>query len=178
MGNISTAGRWHMSHVTLSYLRGVAETLPWAGERRASRVEPWLPSWEGSRPVAPSAEAEEANPEGLPSVWSALSSYESIRALGISDIKNWKDPCQRELYDVLAKLAQERTRVGDGLYKFYLPNCHKNGLYHSKQCMVSLHGETGVCWCVYPWNGQRIVGSKEVIGDPNCDQYFPKADAA
>lgn len=48
------------------------------------------PSGEGSRPGAPPAEAEEANPEGLPSVWSALSSYESIRALGIPDIKNWK----------------------------------------------------------------------------------------
>lgn len=23
--------------------------------------------------------------------------------------------------------------MGDGLYKFYLPNCHRNGLYHSKQ---------------------------------------------
>lgn len=137
-----------------------------------------MPEAELTEPSAEAAEAEEENPEGLPSVWSALSSYESIQALGISDIKNWKDPCQRELYDVLFKLAQEQTKVGDGLYKFYLPNCHKNGMYHSKQCMVSLHGETGVCWCVYPWNGQRIVGSKEVIGDPNCDQYFPKAGAA
>lgn len=46
------------------------------------------------------------------------------------------------------------------------------------QCMVSLHGEIGLCWCVYPWNGQKIVGSTEVFGDPNCDQYFPKADAS
>ncbi|XP_016053786.1 PREDICTED: insulin-like growth factor-binding protein 1 [Miniopterus natalensis] len=120
-------------------------------------------------------DAEEESTEQLPPLWSALSNYESIAALGISNIKNWKDPCQRELYDVLNKLAQEQqAAAGDRLHKFYLPNCHKNGMYHSKQCETSLTGEIGFCWCVYPWNGQRIPGSVEVQGDPNCHQYFQR----
>lgn len=44
-----------------------------------------------------------------------------------------QDPCRRELYNVLTKVVQEKTQAADGLYKFYMPNCHSNGMYHSKQ---------------------------------------------
>lgn len=38
---------------------------------------------------------------------------------------------------MLNKLAQEQqAAAGDRLHKFYLPNCHKNGMYHSKQVRV------------------------------------------
>ncbi|XP_020771086.1 insulin-like growth factor-binding protein 1 [Odocoileus virginianus] len=110
--------------------------------------------------------------EDLPILWNAISNYESLRALEISDIKKWKEPCQRELYKVLDRLAREQQKAGDKLYKFYLPNCNKNGFYHSKQCETSLEGEPGLCWCVYPWSGKRILGSVAIRGDPKCQQYF------
>ena len=42
----------------------------------------------------------------------------------------------------------------------------------SLQCETSLEGEPGLCWCVYPWSGKRILGSVAVRGDPQCQQYF------
>lgn len=110
--------------------------------------------------------------EDLPILWNAVSNYESMRAQEITGIKKRKEPCQRELYKVLDRLAKEQQKAGDELYKFYLPNCNKNGFYHSKQCETSLEGEAGLCWCVYPWNGKKIPGSLEIRGDPNCHQYF------
>lgn len=110
--------------------------------------------------------------EDLPILWNAISNYESLRALELSDVKKWKEPCQRELYKVLDRLAREQQKAGDKLYKFYLPNCNKNGFYHSKQCETSLEGEPGLCWCVYPWSGKRILGSVAIRGDPKCQQYF------
>eukprot|EP00069_Balaena_mysticetus_P011628 bmy_21272T0 len=71
--------------------------------------------------------------EDLPILWNAISNYESMKALETTDIKNRKEPCQRELYQVLDRLAREQQKSGDKLYKFYLPNCNKNGFYHSKQ---------------------------------------------
>ncbi|XP_054582545.1 insulin-like growth factor-binding protein 1 [Eptesicus fuscus] len=137
-----------------------------------------MPETTNAEPSAEATEAEEESPGEESPLWSSLGTFEKIQKVGTSNIKDSKEPCRRELYEVLSKVAQEKTQAADGLYKFYMPNCHRNGMYHSKQCMVSLHGEIGVCWCVYPWNGQKIVGSTEVFGDPNCDQYFPKADAA
>lgn len=34
---------------------------------------------------------------------------------------------------MLERLAREQQAAGDGPYRFYLPNCSKSGLYHSKQ---------------------------------------------
>jgi hypothetical protein len=34
---------------------------------------------------------------------------------------------------VLERLAAAQQKAGDEIYKFYLPNCNKNGFYHSKQ---------------------------------------------
>ncbi|KAM9651147.1 insulin-like growth factor-binding protein 1 [Trichechus inunguis] len=115
--------------------------------------------------MAPSGEAESI-------LWNAISTYQSIKSREITGIKKWKEPCQRELYKVLDRLAKAQQKAGEELYKFYLPNCNKNGFYHSKQCETSLEGEAGLCWCVYPWNGKKIPGVPEVRGDPHCRQYF------
>nr|KAF6418548.1 insulin like growth factor binding protein 1 [Rousettus aegyptiacus] len=111
--------------------------------------------------------------EDLPTLWKAVSSSQSIRALGATDIQKWKEPCRRELYEVLERLAkQQQGARGSRPHKFYLPNCHRSGFYHPKQCEASLDGEAGLCWCVYPWSGKRIPESAKVRGDPNCPQYF------
>ncbi|XP_036774760.1 insulin-like growth factor-binding protein 1 isoform X2 [Manis pentadactyla] len=123
-------------------------------------------------PDADAAPSAEDTGEDLPILWNAVSNYQSMKAREITGVKKRKEPCQRELYKVLDRLAKEQQKAGDELYKFYLPNCNKNGFYHSKQCETSLEGEAGLCWCVYPWNGKKIPGSLEIRGDPNCHQYF------
>uniref|UniRef100_G3U9C7 Insulin-like growth factor-binding protein 1 n=1 Tax=Loxodonta africana TaxID=9785 RepID=G3U9C7_LOXAF len=96
----------------------------------------------------------------------------------VSSVTGWSrkivqfEPCQRQLYKVLDRLAKAQQKAGEEIYKFYLPNCNKNGFYHSKQCETSLEGEPGLCWCVYPWSGKKIPGAPEVRGDPHCHQYF------
>ncbi|XP_045420930.1 insulin-like growth factor-binding protein 1 [Lemur catta] len=109
--------------------------------------------------------------EDRPILWNAISTYESMRARDVANIQKWKEPCQRELYKVLERLAKAQQKAEE-IYKFYLPNCNKNGFYHSRQCETSMDGEAGLCWCVYPWSGKKIPGSLEVRGDPNCHQYF------
>ncbi|NXP55690.1 IBP1 protein, partial [Heliornis fulica] len=106
--------------------------------------------------------------------WNAITAYENMKAKRISELKTWKEqgPCQRELYRALYKLVKAQQRNRGEIYKFYLPNCNKNGLYHSKQCETSLDGESAGCWCVYPKNGRRIPGSSEIKGDPECQQYL------
>ncbi|XP_010706518.1 insulin-like growth factor-binding protein 1 [Meleagris gallopavo] len=100
--------------------------------------------------------------------------YENMKAKRIFELKKWKEqgPCQKELYRALYKLAKVQQRSGGDIYKFYLPNCNKNGFYHSKQCETSLDGESAGCWCVYPKNGIKIPGSPEVKGDSDCQQYL------
>nr|XP_004652984.1 insulin-like growth factor-binding protein 1 [Jaculus jaculus] len=110
--------------------------------------------------------------EDRPILWNAISTYNSMRAREVADLKRWKEPCQRELYKVLERLAKAQQKAGDEIYKFYLPNCNKNGFYHSKQCETSLDGEAGLCWCVYPWSGKKIPGSPEIRGEPNCHRFF------
>ncbi|NWQ75148.1 IBP1 protein, partial [Columbina picui] len=106
--------------------------------------------------------------------WNAITAYENMKAKRISELKKWKEqgPCQKELYRALYKLAKAQQRSGGEIYKFYLPNCNKNGFYHSKQCETSLDGEPAGCWCVYPKNGRRIPASPEMEGDPECQQYL------
>ncbi|XP_009466406.1 PREDICTED: insulin-like growth factor-binding protein 1 [Nipponia nippon] len=106
--------------------------------------------------------------------WNAITAYENMKAKRISEFKKWKEqgPCQKELYRALYKLAKAQQRSGGEIYKFYLPNCSKNGFYHSKQCETSLDGESAGCWCVYPKDGRRIPGSPEMKGDPECQQYL------
>ncbi|KAH1176937.1 insulin-like growth factor-binding protein 1 [Mauremys mutica] len=106
--------------------------------------------------------------------WNAISAYENMKAKRITELKKWKEqgPCQKDLYRALDKLAKAQQRTGENIYKFYLPNCNKNGFYHSKQCETSLAGEPAGCWCVYPRSGKRIPGSPELKGDPECQQYL------
>ncbi|KAK2531682.1 insulin-like growth factor-binding protein 1 [Columba livia] len=106
--------------------------------------------------------------------WNAITAYENMKAKRISELKKWKEqgPCQKELYRALYKLAKAQQRSGGEIYKFYLPNCNKNGFYHSKQCETSLDGEPAGCWCVYPKNGRRIPVSPDMEGDPECQQYL------
>ncbi|XP_060103750.1 insulin-like growth factor-binding protein 1 [Heteronotia binoei] len=107
-------------------------------------------------------------------LWNAISAYESMKAKRLSELKRWKEqgPCQKELYRALDKLAKAQQRTGYEIFRFYLPNCNKNGFYHSKQCETSLDGSPAGCWCVYPKNGKRIPGSPEPSGDPDCEQYL------
>ncbi|NXX45129.1 IBP1 protein, partial [Tricholaema leucomelas] len=106
--------------------------------------------------------------------WNAITAYENMKAKRVSELKKWKEqgPCQKELYRALYKLAKAQQRSGGEIHKFYLPNCNKNGFYHSKQCETSLDGDSAGCWCVYPKNGRRIPGSPEMKGDPECQQYL------
>ncbi|XP_069715812.1 insulin-like growth factor-binding protein 1 [Phaenicophaeus curvirostris] len=106
--------------------------------------------------------------------WNAITAYENMKAKRISELTKWKEqgPCQRELYRALYKLAKAQQRTGGEIFKFYLPNCNKNGFYHSKQCETSLDGESAGCWCVYPKNGRKIPGSPDIKGDPECQQYL------
>nr|XP_020666896.1 insulin-like growth factor-binding protein 1 [Pogona vitticeps] len=104
----------------------------------------------------------------------AVSVYESMKAKILAEPKKWKaqGPCQKDLYRALEKLAKAQQRTGGEIYRFYLPNCNRNGFYHSKQCEASLDGNPATCWCVYQRNGKRIPGSLEVLGDPECEQYL------
>ncbi|NXB32178.1 IBP1 protein, partial [Eulacestoma nigropectus] len=106
--------------------------------------------------------------------WNSITAYENMKAKRISELKKWKEqgPCQKELYRALYKLVKAQQRSRGETYKFYLPNCNKNGFYHSKQCETLLDGESAECWCVYPKNGRRIPGSPEIKGDPECQQYL------
>ncbi|XP_042724873.1 insulin-like growth factor-binding protein 1 isoform X2 [Lagopus leucura] len=106
--------------------------------------------------------------------WNFITVYENMKAKRTFELKKWKEqgPCQKELNRALYKLAKAQQRSGGDIYKFYLPNCNKNGFYHSKQCETSLDGESAGCWCVYPKNGIKIPGSPEVKGDSDCQQYL------
>lgn len=44
----------------------------------------------------------------------------------------FQGPCHRDLHEVLGRLSEEQQSSGQ-LYRFYLPNCSKNGFYHSRQ---------------------------------------------
>ncbi|XP_071286063.1 insulin-like growth factor-binding protein 1 [Agelaius tricolor] len=105
--------------------------------------------------------------------WNSITAYENMKAKRISELKKWKEqsPCQKELYRALYKLVKAQRSRGE-IYKFYLPNCNKNGFYHSKQCETLLNGESAECWCVYPENGRRIPRSPAIKGDPECQQYL------
>ncbi|XP_071592318.1 insulin-like growth factor-binding protein 1 isoform X1 [Heliangelus exortis] len=110
--------------------------------------------------------------------WNAITAYENMKAKRVSELKKWKEqwyflqgPCQKELYKALYKLAKAQQRGGGEIYKFYMPNCNKNGFYQSKQCATSLDGESAGCWCVYPKTGKKIPGSPEMNRDLECQQY-------
>ncbi|XP_071660787.1 insulin-like growth factor-binding protein 1 isoform X2 [Patagioenas fasciata] len=144
----------------------------------AGELRPLSALMQGQGTCLPASEAgmSMAEPAGqdksIP--WNAITAYENMKAKRISELKKWKEqgPCQKELYRALYKLTKAQQRSGGEIYKFYLPNCNKNGFYHSKQCETSLDGEPAGCWCVYPKNGRRIPVSPDMEGDPECQQYL------
>ncbi|XP_040447609.1 insulin-like growth factor-binding protein 1 [Falco biarmicus] len=163
-------------------LRGQGTCLP-AGEAAGARTAEPADSMEPDDTSLESAEMTQDQllnyqlmsliSQDKPIPWNAITAYENMKAKRLSELKKWKEqgPCQKELYRALYKLAKAQQRSGGEIYKFYLPNCNKNGFYHSKQCETSLDGETAGCWCVYPKTGRRIPGSSEMKGDPECQQY-------
>ncbi|KAG8442695.1 hypothetical protein GDO86_011476 [Hymenochirus boettgeri] len=107
--------------------------------------------------------------------WNAISVYERIKAKKVFDRRKWREhqgPCQKDLYKIMDKLSKAQQRPGEDVYRFHIPNCNRNGFYHSRQCEASFDGERGKCWCVYPLTGRRIPGSPENKGDLNCQQYL------
>lgn len=38
------------------------------------------------------------------------------------------------------------------------------------QCESSLVGPPARCWCVSSWNGKRLLGSSDLVGDSECHQ--------
>ncbi|XP_063778768.1 insulin-like growth factor-binding protein 1 [Pseudophryne corroboree] len=108
--------------------------------------------------------------------WNAITVSERIKAKKFFDRKKTKEqhqgPCQRDLYKTMDRLTRIQQRTGEDVYRFLIPNCNRNGFYHSKQCETALDGERGKCWCVYPLTGKKIPGSPEIRGELNCQQYL------
>lgn len=78
--------------------------------------------------------AQPQNTIAAPALCRSLSQMTNLFSCIHANIKLFfQEPCQRELYKVLERLAAAQQKAGDEIYKFYLPNCNKNGFYHSKQ---------------------------------------------
>nr|XP_020451363.1 insulin-like growth factor-binding protein 1 [Monopterus albus] len=79
-------------------------------------------------------------------------------------------PCHIELHAALDMIASSQQNLGEMFTSFYLPNCDKHGFYKAKQCESSLVGPPARCWCVSYWNGKKIPGSSDLLGDSDCHQ--------
>ncbi|XP_074544429.1 insulin-like growth factor-binding protein 1 [Halichoeres trimaculatus] len=79
-------------------------------------------------------------------------------------------PCHIELHSALDKITSSQQELGEKFTTFYLPNCDKYGFYKAKQCESSLVGPPARCWCVSSWNGKKIPGSSDLLGDSDCHQ--------
>ncbi|CAN9502818.1 unnamed protein product [Ophioblennius macclurei] len=79
-------------------------------------------------------------------------------------------PCHVELHAALDQIASSQQKLGDKFTTFYLPNCDKHGFYKAKQCESSLAGPPARCWCVSSWNGKKLPGSSDLVGDSECHQ--------
>ncbi|CAL8270050.1 unnamed protein product [Gadus morhua 'NCC'] len=80
-------------------------------------------------------------------------------------------PCRAELQRALDRLASN-TRTHEDLYSFPIPNCDKNGDFHTKQCHPARDGQRGKCWCVDQKTGLRLPGPLELRGDLDCHQLM------
>ncbi|XP_053186187.1 insulin-like growth factor-binding protein 1 [Scomber japonicus] len=97
---------------------------------------------------------------------------ESIKAK-VNAIRNklvQQGPCHVELHAALDMIASSQQKLGERFTTFYLPNCDKHGFYKAKQCESSLVGPPARCWCVSSWNGKKIPGSSDLLGDSVCHQ--------
>uniref|UniRef100_A0AAQ5ZQS6 Insulin-like growth factor-binding protein 1 n=1 Tax=Amphiprion ocellaris TaxID=80972 RepID=A0AAQ5ZQS6_AMPOC len=70
----------------------------------------------------------------------------------------------------LDMIANSQQKLGEKFTTFYLPNCDKHGFYKAKQCESSLVGPPARCWCVSSWNGKKLPGSSDLLGDSECHQ--------
>uniref|UniRef100_A0A8C6UZ34 Insulin-like growth factor-binding protein 1 n=1 Tax=Neogobius melanostomus TaxID=47308 RepID=A0A8C6UZ34_9GOBI len=106
----------------------------------------------------------------LQNLLASAEGQESIKAK-VNTIRNklmQQGPCQTELHAALDTIANSQQTLGEEFTTFYLPNCDKHGFYKAKQCESSLIGPRARCWCVSSWNGKRIPGSADLLGD--CQQ--------
>ncbi|XP_062260696.1 insulin-like growth factor-binding protein 1 [Platichthys flesus] len=97
---------------------------------------------------------------------------ESIKAK-VNAIRNklvHQGPCHVELDAALEMIASSQQTLGERFTTFYLPNCDKHGYYKAKQCDSSLVGPPARCWCVSSWNGRKIPGSNDLLGEAECHQ--------
>ncbi|XP_038554062.1 insulin-like growth factor-binding protein 1 [Micropterus salmoides] len=97
---------------------------------------------------------------------------ESIKTM-VNAIRNklvQQGPCHIELHAALDIIASSQQKLGEKFTTFYLPNCDKHGFYKAKQCESSLVGPPARCWCVSSWNGKKIPGSSDLLGDSECHQ--------
>ncbi|KAM4552437.1 insulin-like growth factor-binding protein 1 [Odontesthes bonariensis] len=97
---------------------------------------------------------------------------ESIKAR-VNAIRNklvQQGPCHTELHAALDMIVSSQQKLGDKFTTFYLPNCDKHGFYKAKQCESSLVGPPARCWCVSSWNGKKLPGSSDLLGDAECYQ--------
>lgn len=68
----------------------------------------------------------------IPSAVAGLSTHLPIIYSNVKSLS--QEPCRRELYEVLERLAEQQQGAGGaGPHRFYLPNCHRSGFYHPKQ---------------------------------------------
>lgn len=100
-------------------------------------------------------------PEGHESIKAKLNAIRKLVQQG---------PCHIELHAALDSITSSQQRLGEKFTTFYLPNCDKNGYYKAKQCESSLVGPPARCWCVSSWNGKKIPGSSDLLGDSDCHQ--------
>ncbi|XP_068426986.1 insulin-like growth factor-binding protein 1 [Clinocottus analis] len=97
---------------------------------------------------------------------------ESIRTK-VNAIRNklmQEGPCHVELHAAVDTISSSQKKLGEKFTTFYLPNCDKRGYYQAKQCESSLVGPPARCWCVSPWNGRKLPGSSDLLGDSECHQ--------
>ncbi|XP_022071782.1 insulin-like growth factor-binding protein 1 [Acanthochromis polyacanthus] len=102
----------------------------------------------------------------------ASEAHESIKAK-VNAIRNklvQQGPCHIELHGALDMIANSQQKLGEKFTTFYLPNCDKHGFYKAKQCESSLVGPPARCWCVSSWNGKKLPGSGDLLGDSECHQ--------
>ncbi|XP_026229513.1 insulin-like growth factor-binding protein 1 [Anabas testudineus] len=102
----------------------------------------------------------------------AAEGQESIKAK-LNAIRNklvQQGPCHIELHAALDMITSTQQKLGEKFTTFYLPNCDKHGFYKAKQCESSLVGPPARCWCVSSWNGKKIPGSQDLLGDSECHQ--------
>ncbi|KAM6919260.1 insulin-like growth factor-binding protein 1 [Xenentodon cancila] len=102
----------------------------------------------------------------------AAEGHESIKAKVNAILSKLvqQGPCHIELHAALDLIASSQQKLGDKFTTFYLPNCDKHGFYKAKQCESSLVGPPARCWCVSAWNGKKLPGSSDLVGDADCHQ--------